>query len=152
MASLNTDIYAGQIGNVRDRVEGQKVTGDTKSFTVIYTTTGTEAVGDVLNIVALPIGSILHPEALRVSTDGVGGTTATLATIGDAGSANRYSSTAVGITSAGTAVTVTPQNAVSITPYAVTKDTNVVQATLGLASGAFTAGKKVLIRGAFRMP
>jgi hypothetical protein len=153
MAALSTDIYVGQSSvNVKDRVDGNKVTGDMKTFTAIYTATGLEAVGDVLSIVQLPVGAILNADSLRVTTDGVGGTTATLATIGDAGTAARYSATAVALTAAGTNLTVTGVNANALTPYPVTKDTNVIQATLGLAAGAFTAGKKVLIRGNFRMP
>ena len=152
-AAISTDIYAGQASPlVRERVEGQKVSGDIRSFLATYTATGAEAASDVLSIVQLPVGAVLLADTLRVSTDGVGGTTATLATIGDSGAAARYSATAVGITSAATFAAVTGVNANAIAPYTVTKDTNVITATLGLASGAFTAGKKVVIRGSYRMP
>lgn len=152
MATLKTDIRAGQSGNVRERVEGQKVTGDVKTFFATYTTTGAEAASDELEIVGLPVGAILLVDTLRVSTDGVGGTTATLATLGDKADPDRYSATAVGITNAASFSTVTGVNANAVAPYAVTASTNVVTATLGLASGSFTAGKKVAIRGSFRMP
>lgn len=153
MPSFNTDIYAGQVSiNVKDRVEGQRVTGDMRSFIATYTTTGAEVAADIINIVQLPVGAVLNADSLRVSTDGVGGTGCTFSKLGDAGDDDRYSATAVALTAAGTNLAVTGVNANAIAPFAVTKDTNVVQGTIALSSGSVTAGKKVVVRGNFRMP
>jgi hypothetical protein len=153
MPSFNTDIYTGQASlNVKDRVDGTKVTGDRRQFQAIYTTTGTEAAADTINIVQLPIGATLLVETLRITSEGIGGTGATIATIGDSTSAGRYSATAVALTAAGTLLSVTGVNANEIAPYAVTSATNVITGTLALSSGSITAAKKVVIRGQYLMP
>ena len=146
---FKTDIATAQDAtNPRNRANGFLTTAEILRLTAVVVIAGTEADGDVIDIGDLPNGAQLIPGHCQVSTDGVGGTGATVASIGDAGSATRYSSTAIAITAAGT-TTVTPTSAAGATPYAVTipapgvsgTATNRIKATLGLTSGSLTAGK-----------
>lgn len=117
----------------------------------IYTCTGAEAAGDVIQLVGLPIGSKVVADNIKVITDGVGGTTSTVASIGDAGSASRYSATAVAIVSAGINA-VTAVNGIVLTPYAIAAGNEIVTATLGLASGSYTALKLIKFRIPYILP
>jgi hypothetical protein len=71
--------------------------------------------------------------------------------LGDATTANRYSSTSVAITSAGTAA-VTPTAAIALTPYEIEAGNETIFATLALSSGAMTAGQKISFLLAYIMP
>jgi hypothetical protein len=119
-------------------------------LTATYTTTGAEAAADVLEIGDLPAGAQLIPGLSRVVSEGVGGTTATIAKLGDASDDDRYSATAIALTNAGI-VTVTPTNAIALTPYTITADTRRIKGVLGLAAGPVTAGKKVRIELIYKM-
>lgn len=152
MATLKTDVYLGQSsGNVGSRVTGNKVTGEVRYLTGLYTATGAEAAGDVVQIGQLPVGAIVLPRQSTVSSDGVGGTSATVTKLGDASTDNRYSATSIAITSAISSA-VTPVAGIEASQYQVDSTTCVLQATLGLGSGSYTAGKKILFIIAFLMP
>lgn len=152
MATTNTDVYAGQISGLHAGLPTGTQTGAQPSYlTATYTTLGTEAAADTINVGNLPIGARLLAAKSRVSSGAVGGTTATIATLGDSASASRYSATAVGITSAGSAA-FTPVAANEIALYVTTPTTNTIIATLGLASGSFTAGVKVVFVLEYLLP
>lgn len=151
MANLNTDIYAGQIGNVGGRPEGQRVTGDVLFLQALYTTTGAEAAADVINIGLLPIGAIIIPHLSRVSCEALGGTGTAISKIGDAADDDRYSATSIAVTSAASTA-VTPVAGGETSLYKVISETNVLKATVALSSGSVTAGKKLLFLIAYRMP
>lgn len=118
-------------------------------FSGTYTVTGSEATGDQIPVVVLPIGAQLIPESVRVSTDGAAGTSTAIAKLGDAGDDDRYSATAITITGAVTATAVTATNAITLTPYVVATEANrTVLATITHA-GAPTAGKLIHFKGQY---
>lgn len=154
MATFKTDVAAGQQSlSTRDRVQGKKVTGQPCIVDALYTvaTPSIEQANDLVDIAELPVGAQLIPDLCRVSTDGVGGTTSTIATLGDALDDDRYSASAIAIVSAASS-TVTPTNAIMSSPWTITDATKVIKAKLGLASGNYTAGKIIRFRLAFIMP
>jgi|GEM_PF-1683479 len=120
-------------------------------LTATYTATGTEVASDVIDIADLPIGAQLVPNLCTVVSEGLGGTTGTIAKLGDAEDDDRYSATAIALTAAGI-VAVTPTNAAMLTPHTVTEATQRIKGVIGLASGSFTAGKKVRFQLVFKMP
>jgi hypothetical protein len=156
MATFYTDIAPENLTlNVRNRTEGDLVTGNVVYAQATYTATGTEAAtGDNINVAVLPVGAIPLPELWRVNNEAsMGGSVIAIPTIGDAGDADRYSATSISINSstAGTAA-VTPNIGVSVLPrYAVTEDTRTVVAAI-TRTNALTAGKKISFLLAFRMP
>lgn len=153
MATLKTDIRTAQTtGNPKDRVEGQKVSGDIRYCEAVYTTTGAEAAGDIIEIVTLTAGAIILPEKCSVACEASGGTGTAISKIGDASDDDRYSATSIALTSAAI-IAVTPALATSVTLRTpLTADTNTLKATVALTSGSVTAGKKVVFLIAYRMP
>lgn len=153
MATLKTDVQTAQTtGFAKDRVEGQKVTGEVRYVEAVYTTTGAEAAADVIEVVTLPVGAIVLPERSSIACEALGGTGTALSKLGDAGDDDRYSATGVVLTAAAHTA-VTPALATSVlvrTPLTTT--TNVLKATVALSSGSVTAGKKIVFLLAFRMP
>jgi hypothetical protein len=152
MAIKNSALYTQQaqvVGGFGARASAASVTAMVMFMHATYTCDGTELANDLINIGILPEGAIAIPDLFRVSTDGVGGTGATVATIGDPLDDDRYSATAVPISGVAS-VGVTQTNAVAVTPVAVPLGGEVIQAKLGLASGAFTVGKKISFRIAYR--
>ena len=156
MATFYTDIAPENLTlNVRNRTEGDLVTGNVVYAQATYTATGTEAAsGDNINVAVLPVGAIPLPELWRVNNEAsMGGSVIAIPTIGDAGDADRYSATSISINSstAGTAA-VTPNIGVSVLPrYTVTEDTRTVVAAI-TRTNALTAGKKISFLLAYRMP
>lgn len=152
MATFNTAEYTKQAdGRLSNRVEGNLTSGDIRLAETVYTTAGTEAANDLVNVITLPIGAVVLPELCRYAYEASGGTGTAIATLGDAGDDDRYSATSVTITSAGYTA-VTPVADRVLTRYAVTSATNTVIAKLGLSSGSVTAGKKVKFVIAYRLP
>lgn len=154
-ALLGTDLYQKQAASPKNpaaRPNGQSVSGELVEFSAKYTILGSETSGDTLPIVTLPIGAILRPSSMQVSTDGVGGTSVVIASIGDAGSATRYSSTSVALTTAATNTAVTEAAANALAPYAIASEANRTVVATITHSGAPTAGKLIVIRGLYRMP
>jgi len=156
MATFYTDIAPENLTiNVRNRVDGDLVTGNVVYAQATYTATGTEAAsGDNINVAVLPVGAIALPELWRVNNEAsMGGSVIAIPTIGDAGDADRYSATSISINSstAGTAA-VTPNIGVSVLPrYVVTEATQTVVAAI-TRTNALTAGKKISFLLAYRMP
>ena len=137
--------------SAKQRPSGFEVGVALLCLTATYITTGTEAATDVIDIGEIPAGAQLVPSLSRVISEGIGGTGATIAKLGDATVDNRYSTTAIALTAAGV-VAVTPTNAVALIPYTVTPETTRIKATLALASGSITAGKRVRFELIYRMP
>ena len=150
---LGTDTYQKQAStNPGARPSGQVVSGTVVEFFGTYTVTGAEVTGDTVPLIKLPIGAILRPSSVRISTDAIGGTTAVFTQIGDAGSAGRYSGTSIPLTAAQTETAVTPTNAIAVTPFAVDTAANQTVVATMTHAGAPTAGKKIVVRGEYRMP
>ena len=105
MALLSTTVYALQSSlNAKDRVEGQRVSGDIRMFETDYTTTGLEVTADVMQVAQLPIGSILLPEKCWVWSEGIGGTAIIYTSMGDAVDAARYATGDLALTAASAAI------------------------------------------------
>lgn len=150
---LGTDTYQKQASsNPAAKPEGQAISGELKEIFGTYTCTGAEVTADVIPLFKLPIGAILRPGTMRISTDAIGGTTAVFTQIGDAGSANRYSSTSIPLTAAQTETAVTPTNAIAVTPFVVDTAANQTVLATMTHAGAPTAGKKIVVRALYRMP
>jgi hypothetical protein len=156
MPTFYTDIAPENLTlNVRNRVEGDLVTGNVVYAQATYTATGTEAAsGDSINVAVLPVGAIPLPELWRVNNEAsMGGSVIAIPTIGDAGDADRYSATSISINSSTAGTTaVTPNIGFSVLPrYTVTEDTRTVVAAI-TRTNALTAGKKISFLLAYRMP
>ena len=159
MALQKTDIATNQQGNsARNLNEGKNEVGNVKYAFPVYTTLGTEAAADIIDIITLPVGSQFLPSLSRISSEACGGTGFTVSTIGDGvagtnatASANRYSATAVSLVTAATAA-VTEAAANAGVPYTVTAADNTIKGVLALSSGTVTAGKKVQFVIAYRLP
>lgn len=152
MPTFKTALAAKQdSNNPRTRANGFETSAGLQVLTATYTTVGTEAADDVISIADLPVGAVLIPSLSRVISEGIGGTGATAATIGDASDVDRYSATAVALTAAGI-VAVTPTAAIALTPHVITEATKRITATLALASGSITAAKKIRFELVYKMP
>lgn len=153
MALLKTDVASSQASpNAKDRIDGQKVTGQVLYAEALYRTTGAEAAGDIIDVVTLPLGAVVLPEKSHIACEALGGTGTAISKLGDGSDDDRYSATSVALTSAAlTAVTAAAATSV-LTRHAVTPATNVVKATVALTSGSVTADRKVVFVIAFRMP
>jgi hypothetical protein len=148
---LGTDLYRKETAGIQSALPaGQNLTGEHMQFQGTYTILGTEAAADILPIVKLPIGAQLT--SLLVSTDAIGGTTVTFTGIGDAGSAQRYSSTAIPLTAAQSETAMTKTNAICVTPFTIDTDANATILAVFGGTLPATAGKKITFRGFFRMP
>lgn len=156
MATLNTDVATAQASpNVKDRVDGNSVTGQIRYAEAVFTTPAAPstllASGDVINIVTLPVGAIVLPERSWVANEALAGTSTVISKIGDSADDDRYSATSISLVSAGS-VAVTAAAATSVvvrTP--VTKDTNTLKATVTF-TGAVTTGVKVRFSIAYILP
>lgn len=153
MALINTDVMAGQIDvNLRNRVEGQRVTGDLRICEATWLTTGAEVTADVLQIAKLPVGAILFPEKCFFVSEGIGGTAIVFTSIGDALDAARYATVDIALTAASTVpIFLTVLVPLFLTRYVMLATSNVITAT---TAGTFppTAAKKVLCHLEYRMP
>ena len=156
MATFNTDVAAGQLAvttfSARDRVEGQRVTGDVRILEAIYTTTATEASTDLVRFGILPIGAILFTENCWIFSEGTGGTTAAFTSVGDEADSARYATADLALTAASSApIKLTPLTAVLLTRPVIT---SAMVAIVGVLSGTFpmTINKKVVIHLEYRMP
>ncbi len=155
MATIYTDIAPSDLTlNVKNRIDGDLVTGNVVYAQATYTCSGSETTDDNINVAVLPVGAIPLPELWRVNNEAsMGGGTLAIAKIGDAADDNRYSATSISINSstAGTQA-VTPAIATSVLPrYVITADTQTVVANFTRVTAA-TAGKKISFLLAFRMP
>jgi len=142
MADINTALRAIQIApTLGSRLKGRELTAAIMVAMVTHTVTAAEAAADVLNIIDLPVGCQLLTDQVKISNDAAGGTAAVISKLGDATDDDRYSATNVALTAAGI-VTVTPTNAIMVTPYRIELANVTLKATL---AGTFpmTAGKKI---------
>ena len=154
MPILTTDIATAQqdYRGLQKRPDAAKVTGKYGILEAVYTTTGAEATGDIIDIGQIPEGAVVIPEESAITTEAVGGTTPAISKIGDSGDDDRYSATSITLASLAR-VAVTPALATSIiTRTPVTAATNTIKATFTLASGTLTAAKKIVFTIKFRHP
>jgi hypothetical protein len=154
MPTFTTDIAAAQqdYRGLQKRPDAAKVTGKYGILESVYTSTGAEAAGDIIDIGAIPEGAVVIPEESAITCEAMGGTGTAVATVGDSADADRYSATAVALTSAARTA-LTPALATSIiTRTPVTAETATIKAVLALTSGAVTAAKKIVFTIKFRHP
>lgn len=154
MPTFTTDIAAAQqdYRGLQKRPDAARVTGKNGILEAVYTTTGAEVAADIIDIGDIPVGAVVIPELCRVANEALGGTGTTVATIGDAADADRYSATAIAVVNAG-ANAVTPALTTGvITRTPATEDTKTIKAVLGLSSGSITAGRKIVFTIVFRHP
>lgn len=152
MALINTVEMAGQASlNVKDRVEGQKISGDLRIAETTWLTTGAEVTADVLQIARLPVGAILYPEKCWFVSEGIGGTAIVFTSIGDALDAARYATVDIALTAASTVpIFLTVLVPLFLTRYVMLATSNIITAT---TAGTFppTAAKKVICHLEYRM-
>lgn len=137
--------------NPKDRVEGQRVSGDHFILEAKYTATAAEVTADVLQIGQIPVGSHLLPEKCWFFTDGVGGTSIIFTSIGDALDAARYATSDIALTAASTVpIMVVPTVALLLARYPVLATSNIITAT---TAGTFpmTAGKIIVCHLEYRI-
>jgi hypothetical protein len=152
MPTFNSEIYANQIGGmVRNRVDSLVMCGEKRYAELEYKFLGTEASGDTIKFGQLPPNVAIYADDIKLISEGIGGTTVTLTTLGDQQTTNRYSTTAIPLTAAANGAAVTPVVATTVPLVTITAGTNdVVQGVLGGTLPA-TAGKRVWLRIAYRM-
>lgn len=152
MPQFNADTFNTQnTAELRARLKNSVAFGDVKVLRATYTATGTEVASDTIAICKLPVGAVVVPHDCRYAYQAMGGTGTAIGTLGDAGVSNRYSSTGVVVTSAGTTA-VTPTNAIALTPYEIEAGNETILATLSISSGSMTAGQKITFWIAYIMP
>jgi hypothetical protein len=145
MAEKNTAERAVQIApNLGSRLSAKLLSPMLLWATVTRTVDATEAAADVINIIDLPAGAELVPDLMKVANDGAGGTSVVISKIGDAEDDDRYSATNIALTAAGN-VSVTPTNAIVVTPFKITETTKTIKATLA-GTLPMTAGKKIVFK------
>ena len=135
----------------RSHVEGQKTSGDIRYWEDSYTTDATEVTGAVLQLAQLPIDSYFLPEKSWFFSEGTGGTTVVITSIGDEVDAARYAVADLALTAASTVpLTVTAVPAILLTRWKITDATKIITATL---TGTFpmTTAKKIVYSLAYRL-
>lgn len=143
MANLDSIEYAKQVSpNPANRIPGYETSAPLRFARARYTSSGSEAADDIIRILKLPVGARVVPHLIRVSCEAMGGTGTTLATIGDEVDDDRYSATAVVLTSAAN-LAVTPTAAIGLDPWTITEATSTITAKVGLSSGSVTANKDI---------
>lgn len=137
--------------NPKDRVEGQRVSGDHFIMEPKYTATGLEVTADVLQIAQIPVGALLLTEKCWFFTDGVGGTAIVFTSIGDALDAARYATSDIALTAASTVpIPIVTLPALLLARYPVLATSNIITAT---TAGTFpmTAGKIIVCHLEYRI-
>lgn len=155
MATFNSTIYAKQIlPTLGNRMQSPLFLLPVRVVEVIYTMLGTEAAGDVINIVKLPQGAIIDPSLSSVTTDGIAGT-ATLdvgdndtAGVGAAADVDRYAD-GLDVAAAGVDKFDSIANASRLTPYALGADSIVTGTLVTLVTPV--AARKLTFRIAYRI-
>ncbi len=145
MAIKNSAIYTAQTQAIKgfgSRASGANVTADVAAASFTYTVDGTETTLDTIYFGRLPAGAVVQAGQIRVSTDGLVGTSS-LTKIGDNGLATRYSSTSITLTSAASTL-ATATNAQVVTPAAVAEGNEILTGELTFSS-ALTVGKKITL-------
>lgn len=145
MAIKNSAIYTAQTQAIKgfaSRASGANVTAAVAAASFTYTVDGTETTLDTIYFGRLPANAVVQAGQIRVSTDGLVGTSS-LTKIGDNGVAARYSSTSITLTSAASTL-ATATNAQVVTPVAVAEGNEILTGELTFSS-ALTVGKKITI-------
>lgn len=147
MATYYSDIATAELAgpNIHSRLKTAAQVGrGLQMKEARVTTTAAMAADELINLCALPIGAKVIPQLCRVLTEASGGTGTTIATIGDAEDDDRYSATAIVLTSAAN-LAVVPAAAITAS-YAILAGNEIIKAKIGLASGAITAGKIIIFQ------
>ena len=154
MPILKTDIAEAQqdYRGLAKRPDGAKVTGKLGYLEAVYTTTGTEANGDIIDIGDIPEGAIVLPERCRIASEGCGGTGTAITALGDSVTTNRYSTTGYSLMSAGLKDVIPVLETSVIVRTPVTAATKTIKARFALSSGSVTAGKKIVFMIEYRHP
>ena len=150
MATENTDQAALQENpEIGSRAQGLKISGLLLIATSTYTMLGTEAAGDKINIVRLPMRAMVDPTHSTVVSDGIA-TTATLDVgdddvlgVGAAADVDRY---ADGLDVAAAGIDKFDANACAarLTPYVLGSEAWIIGTLVTLVTPV--AGKKLVFR------
>ena len=135
----------------RSHVEGQKTSGDIRYWEDYYTTDATEVTTAVIQLAQLPHDSYFLPEKSWFFSEGLGGTSVVITSIGDEVDDDRYSTTDLAVTAASTVpLTVTTIPALLLSRWKITEATRIITATL---TGTFpvTTAKKLVYSLAYRL-
>ena len=143
MASLKTTLYNAQTnasgGSAASNYPAaRQVEGKLRLARIPYALTGSEASSDTLSLVKLRIGDVVVPQLCSLYCEDPG-TTLTL-TVGDAGSANRYSTTITASAGGFFPFSSTP-GAAALTEYAIASGNEDIVATLASVSSPTAAAK-----------
>jgi hypothetical protein len=151
MPTINSDIYAAQIGGlVRNRLDPSVVNAEARIAEITYVTKATELTADIIKLWQIPPGVVIYAENIKVFSEGVGGTTVTITKIGDQAVDNRYSTTAIALTAAGIVVNTPVLASVLTRPVIVADVNDVLQITLG-GTLPMTITKKIVIHVPYRL-
>lgn len=145
MATYKSDIYSGQFptaasANIGFKLE-RDVGGKVRYALCSYTTTGSEAANDTVQLVSLPVGSkVTYWDGIIRATASV----ATVATvrIGDGTTANRWADT-INISAGGAFAWTAAAGTEIIAPVALTAATVVTLTFVAITS--ITAGKVIFV-------
>jgi hypothetical protein len=155
MADFNSNIITKTLAVDSGRqgaglVDGDDVTGVVLIATASYTLSGSEAANDTIQLVDLPVGSVVLPQNSYCTTSADPGTTLTFS-VGDAGSATRYANGIV--LSAGGSVSLTNTNipTAAVTPYRITTATGQRLIATVASAASLTAAVKVVFTIAYRV-
>ena len=153
MANFDSNVMTGQASvNVRNRPEGQSVSGDIRYCEATYTTTATEVTADIIRWCILPIGARLLVEKCWFLSEGVGGTTVIATSFGDEADNARYATADIALTAASTAIiAVTPLVANILTRYAIVEASKTL-VTVITGTLPMTVNKKIIGHFEYRMP
>lgn len=150
MATKNSDQAAKQADpTLRNRAEGLKISGLLLIATATYTVLGTEAAGDKINIVRLPMRAMVDPTYCTVVSDGIA-TTATLDVgdddvlgVGAAADVDRYAD-GLDVAAAGIDKFDSIACAARLTPYVLGSEAWIIGTLVTLVTPV--AGKKLVFR------
>lgn len=154
MPAYETDLYALEaVGRLDLRGETAANAGRPIMYKeALATTTAAWAADELISVCKLPIGAQVIPSLCRLGCEASGGTGATIATLGDIGDDDRYSATAV-VTTSEASLPFVERVANAHTPFVIDTEANsIIKAKIGLSSGNFTAGKKILFKIAYILP
>jgi hypothetical protein len=156
MATTNSTVYAKQISpTMGNRIAGiVQTAAPVRIFEYVHTMVGTEAAGDILNLIKLPQGAIIDPSLSSVVSNGIA-TTATIdigdddtAGVGAAADADRYAD-GLDVAAAGVDKFDSIAAAARLTPYALGAD-SIIQLTWATMNTP-VAGTKLTVRLAYRV-
>lgn len=150
MATVYTTLGTAQASElVRDRADGKVLSGEVRFAQGSFTTTGTTAAGDVLNICKLPKGAVVIPGLSFIDTEDCG--TDINITIGDdiAPDADKYS-TAISLATAGRIAFVS--GVAGPNPVALTQEAWVTGTLADAGSISVTSDKDLTVWVAYRLP